>query len=65
MKNSIIDHQEEHDALIAREWEMVIESPWYYYTTYWKVDGKQATTRLSEQEFNARFFEAERIRLDK
>lgn len=32
-----------------------IESPYYFYTTYCLVNGKPATTRLTEKEFNEQF----------
>jgi len=29
-----------------------LESPYYFATKYWKVNGKPFTTNLSEEEFN-------------
>ena len=28
------------------------ESPYYFFTNYYTVDGKKATTRLNEEDFN-------------
>lgn len=31
------------------------DNPYYFMTTYWKVDGKSFTTHLTEEEFNKQF----------
>ena len=37
---------------IVEELEKCKESPYYFFTHYWQIDGKAATTRLTEEEFN-------------
>lgn len=31
-------------------------SPYYFFTNYWQVNGKPATTAMTERDFNSRFF---------
>lgn len=31
------------------------QSPYYFYTNYWTINGQKATTMLSEEEFNKIF----------
>lgn len=60
MGNSIIEAQltlqEEQDKEIERCWN----SPYYYFTTYYTIDGKVAKTDMSENNFNM-MFRAHRI----
>jgi len=42
-----------------KEYKKCIGNPYYFYTTYVLVNGKQATTMLSKEEFN-KYFEAKR-----
>lgn len=41
---------------MREELEKCKASPYYFYTTYFQVNGQPATTRLSEEEFNREFF---------
>ena len=43
-----------------KEMEKCKASPYYYFTTYWIVDGKPGVTPLSEEEFNEEYREMER-----
>ncbi len=53
------DHKIEYPIDNCVDWkeemDKCIESPYYFYTTYFMVDGKKATTFLSEEEFNKSF----------
>lgn len=49
-------HTEEYGK---KEAEKCNKSPYYFYTHYFMVNGKPATTILSEEEFNKQFFEKE------
>jgi hypothetical protein len=40
---------------IKNELEKCKKSPYYFYTTYWLINGRPATTLLSEEEFNKYF----------
>lgn len=48
-------HSEEYGK---EESEKCKASPYYFYTTYYWVNGKPATTMLSEEEFNNQFFQS-------
>ena len=43
------------DNFLKGELERCKSSPYYFYTHYIKINGKKATTNLSEKEFNERF----------
>ena len=36
----------------SKEYQKCIDSPYYFFTTYWMVNGKPGTTIWTEEEFN-------------
>lgn len=42
-------------AWITDEYNKCKSSPYYFFTHYWKVNGKPATTPMTEEEFNKLF----------
>lgn len=44
-----------NESRAKEEIKKCTDSPYYFYTTYFMVNGEKATTRLSEEEFNRLF----------